>query len=299
MTNNAENINNDFQYNLGIEQIDISIKTFFENTLKVRITERDNIINVPILYGSPEKWKNIRKDGFLRDMRNRIMAPMIVYKRTSITKNKSFMRNIDINKPNMFITKMSKYNKDNTYEPLNVLNNRNTKNEFVNLIVPDYIDITYEFVMWTNYISQMNELIEIISPSDGSYWGDMKTHRFLVLFDSFSNTTEVNDGDDRIIRCNFDITLKGFILPNTLLRNIKQTKSYSYATVNFTESVVTELPTNQQIINITDGDNIITNDTYKEYESNNVNDIIIPEEKNLNDNNYQSLKDDYFKRMGI
>jgi hypothetical protein len=44
---------------------------------------------VPIIYGSPERWKSVQRDGFYRDKKGKIMMPLIVFKRTSVDKNRS------------------------------------------------------------------------------------------------------------------------------------------------------------------------------------------------------------------
>ena len=33
-------------------------------------------LNVPVLYGSPERWKSVQKDGFYRDKNGKIQAPL-------------------------------------------------------------------------------------------------------------------------------------------------------------------------------------------------------------------------------
>ena len=42
-------------------------KTYFENTIKPTVIQNGNRIAVPIIYGSPERWKSVQSDGALRD----------------------------------------------------------------------------------------------------------------------------------------------------------------------------------------------------------------------------------------
>ena len=56
-------------------------------------------IPVPVVYGSPEKWKSYQKDGYYRDLNGQIMAPLILFKRTGMTKNRSIANKIDANLP--------------------------------------------------------------------------------------------------------------------------------------------------------------------------------------------------------
>lgn len=239
MNNDATNIPIDNTLSFGLTDIDKAVEFHIKEKLNLKVTQNDKLIDVPIMYGSPERWKNVRKDGVFRDKRNKIQAPIIMYRRTNINKNKSLMRNIDVTSPNVMMSFQKNYSNENTYNSFNVLTNNIKPKEFVNIVVPDYIDITYEFIIWTNYISQMNELVEIISYNDGSYWGDLTTHRFLVTMDSFSNSVELSDGADRLVRSNFDILLKGFIIPQNIQRKIQDTKSISVKNVIFSESIDT------------------------------------------------------------
>ena len=36
---------------------------------------------VPVIYGSPERWKSIQKDAYYRDKKGAIMMPIIMFKR--------------------------------------------------------------------------------------------------------------------------------------------------------------------------------------------------------------------------
>jgi len=38
------------------------------------------------MYGSPERWKAVQKDGFHRDKNGKIQAPLIMFKRDSVEK---------------------------------------------------------------------------------------------------------------------------------------------------------------------------------------------------------------------
>ncbi len=57
-------------------------------------------LNVPVMYGSPEKWKSFQKDGYYRDQKGKIMAPLIMFKRTDIAKNRTIANKLDANYPN-------------------------------------------------------------------------------------------------------------------------------------------------------------------------------------------------------
>ena len=39
-------------------------------------------------------------------------------------------------------------------------------------MLPDYVNLSYDFIIWTSYIEQMNAIVEKVVYSDGAYWGD-------------------------------------------------------------------------------------------------------------------------------
>jgi hypothetical protein len=78
--------------------------------------------------------------------------------------------------------------------------------------MPDYMVLSYDFIVWTHYIEQMNKLIERINWSAGSYWGEPNKMRFRTNIESYSDATEVTDRE-RLIRTEFSVTLKGYLIP--------------------------------------------------------------------------------------
>ena len=87
---------------IGIQDIDESIMYYFQNVIRPFVIQNGTRIEVPIIYGSPEKWKSFQKDGYYRDQKGRIMAPLIMFKRTDITKNRAIANKLDANYPNNF-----------------------------------------------------------------------------------------------------------------------------------------------------------------------------------------------------
>ena len=84
--------------------------------------------------------------------------------------------------------------------------------EYYNVMMPDYVTLTYDFIIWTSYIQQMNKIVERVVYSDGAYWGDPKKLRFRSAVETFTDATEIGDAE-RLVRTNFTVTLKGYLLP--------------------------------------------------------------------------------------
>ncbi len=63
-------------FSIGLQDLDGAIIYYFNNTIKPQVFQDGEMINVPIIYGSPERWKSIQQDGFLRDSNNKVRVPL-------------------------------------------------------------------------------------------------------------------------------------------------------------------------------------------------------------------------------
>jgi hypothetical protein len=52
---------------IGLKDIDSSILYYLENVIKPIVTQNDRQLTVPVIYGSPERWKSMQADGFYRE----------------------------------------------------------------------------------------------------------------------------------------------------------------------------------------------------------------------------------------
>ena len=67
-----------------IIDMDSAIMYYFNEVIKPTVTENKETIKVPVMYASPERWVSIQKQGFMRDKRQQLITPLIVFKRTGI-----------------------------------------------------------------------------------------------------------------------------------------------------------------------------------------------------------------------
>lgn len=208
---------------VGLKDIDESIMYYFKNVIKPRITENGNLVNVPTRYGDPEMWKSVQKDGFIHDKKGKIIAPVIMYRRTGFSRDTE----ISSNKLARSLVQpyVKKWSSKNTYDKFSITNRLKPTYEYFNVVVPNYIIISYECVVWTHFINQMNKIVEQIQFSEGSYWGDKDKFKFRSTIDSFDQAVEISTDKGRIIKTNFTITIKGFLIPeqfNDLVTTQKQ-----------------------------------------------------------------------------
>jgi len=213
------------ELSIGLRDIDYTIKWYFDNVIRPEVDEFGEKVKVPVIYGSPEKWKNMQADGYFRDKEGKIQVPIIAYRRTGITKNKTLGSKVDGNYPQLYYTEEIKYNTNQRYDQFSVLNNRKPSRSFINTVIPDYVDITYDVLIWTDFMEHMNELVEAVLYSEGSYWGEPDKFKFRTKIDNFTNTTDLLQDSDRTIRTAFTINMSGYIITDALVRSLSKKQS--------------------------------------------------------------------------
>jgi hypothetical protein len=201
---------------LSVKLIDIdsAILYYFENIIQPSVEDNGENVKVPIMYASPERWKAIQRDGFMKDKKRQTITPVIAYRRTSIERDDSIPQDkLDANNPNMFYTFEKQFSQENRYDNFTLQQGLLPQKEYYNVTFPDYVVLNYDFIVWTTYIEQMNKIVEKVIYSDGAYWGDPEKLRFRSRIESFTDTTEVSDVE-RLVRTNFSVTLRGYLLPD-------------------------------------------------------------------------------------
>jgi hypothetical protein len=226
-------------FTVGIQDIDEAIMYYFKNVIKPYVVQNGERIEVPVIYGSPEKWKSFQADGYYRDLNGKIMAPLLVFRRTNIEKVKNIGNKLDANKPNNFGIFEKKYNKQNEYSKFNILNNVKPEKQYYATVIPDYVNITYECVIFTYYNDQLNKIMEAVQYASDSYWGDPARYKFKSSIDSFSTVSELVSDNERTVRSTFSIKLNGYIIPDVVQKDMTAIKKFSdKTTLTFTLETV-------------------------------------------------------------
>jgi len=206
-------------YTVGIQDIDEAVFYYLENVIKPTVYQNGESIPVPVLYGSPEKWKSYQKDGYLRDLKGSLMAPLIIFKRNNIEKNRTLANKMDANNPNNYGIFQKSYDPRNAYDAFNVLNNRKPEKQYYAVVAPDYVTVTYSFVVFTYYVEQLNKIVEAMNYASDAYWGNPERYKFQARINSFGFQTELNENAERAVRSTFDVTLNGYIIPDNIQKD--------------------------------------------------------------------------------
>ena len=214
-------------FSVGLKDIDESIMYYFDNVIKPTVIQNGERIPVPIIYGSPERWKSVQKDTYLRDKKGALMMPIIVFKRDSLEKNRSLANKLDANMPNLYTSWQKSYNVKNIYSNFNLLNNRIPTIQFTANVVPDYVNLTYSCIIQTYYVEQLNKIIEAINYASDSYWGNPERFKFKASIDSFATVTELQQSQERLVKGTFSLKMQGYIIPETIQKDLNSIKKYN------------------------------------------------------------------------
>jgi hypothetical protein len=235
--NDANNVNRATQtsfkddttkpFSIGLEDLDWAVMYYFENVIRPTVLQNGESLPVPVIYGSPEKWASFQKFGYIRDLQSRIMAPLLMFKRNNIEKNRGLANKLDANHPNNIAITNKKYSQQNAYSKFNILNGIKPEQTLYATVVPDYLTVTYDCAVFTYYNEQLNKIIEAVEYASDAYWGDPERFKFKTNIDSFASTVELSDNKERVVKSTFSLKMHGYIIPDTIQKGTTFVSKFS------------------------------------------------------------------------
>jgi hypothetical protein len=226
-----------------VYDIDYAIKWFIENQIQPQVEANGELIEVPVIFANGEKWDNVRRLGYLRDQKGMLQSPIIVLKRNSLTERDE-LKKLDVNRHvsgNQIIYKQ-KYNKRNRYQdelfPLPI-NEPISSQELYAINIPEYIDVNYDIMIWTDFTTQMNDLVEQIMPYGTFAWGnEFNKYRTFIQDMSFETINTV--GEDRLVRCTIPLLVNGTLMAEQEYRQSVVQKRFSIKKLSWATVIDTD-----------------------------------------------------------
>ena len=205
-------------FSITLKDVDTAVLNHVKNVMKPRVREANETFKIPVYYGNEERWKAVRKRGVLRDKNNSLILPLIMLKRTELSRNELSGQSYqhDIRRNSVEVVRANKWSKDNQYDRFSVQQGVQPVYDVITTGMPNYADITYEFILWTNFIEQMNPLVESFVDQSNTYWGDGANNKFLCILENISDASEMNQDGERFIKSTFTVTSKAYLLPEYL-----------------------------------------------------------------------------------
>jgi hypothetical protein len=220
---------------ITIYDVDFAIMYWLKKIGQASIDDNGRMIDLPVVYGAGEKWVQVQKNGFLRDTAGKLMSPICVVKRESIAPD-SDRRLLNVNDNpsanNIRLFRKRTPNNDR-YDLISKLANVKKTKEFYVVTLPEFIDVSYEVVIWTDYMEQMNHVIEDLIPTSGYVWGD--TWQFVTTIDNYNFETIAPTDSDRLVKCNISLNTKAMLLDEFEMKDSNVQKAFSLKRIVWNE----------------------------------------------------------------
>ena len=223
---------------VSIEDVDFAIISYIRDVIKPTVIENGLTIDVPIQYANGEKWAQVQAKGYMRDRKGKIMTPVLSLRRNNITERDT-LKSLGVNHNpagNDFVHR-NKHTTQNRYDRFNVLQGKKPAQEYYIAPVPEFVDVSYELLLWTEYTEQMNWLVEQLMPTSGFAYGT--THKFPSFLSDVSFETTNATGEDRVVRATIPMITKAALLSPFELRKSNFTKRFSVKRIIFGQETET------------------------------------------------------------
>jgi hypothetical protein len=227
---------------MTLEMINSTLMDYLTTVIGPTINDNETVRSVPVLYGIPERWATVRKDGFLRDPQNdKLLTPAIMLTRTTVKQSKL----VNPNNKYMHRTVTREWNNRNVYDRYALQNGIRPSLKIRNVIIPDYMDLTYDVIMWTEYQQQMDTLIEQINVENHEFWGNRNAFKFAISIEEFQGNNELPPSGDRVVRTRFQMNVQAYLLPEKVIQNFKlastNKEEFTKKKIIVTETIVNDL----------------------------------------------------------
>lgn len=204
--------------------VDLAMLEHMQDTVLPTVEIFEEKVKIPVLYGNPERWKAVQKEGYLRDRDGQVQLPLLMFKRNSISRDDSLSNTMN---RHVSYPTISRYSKKHKYDRFSAMTGTKRPVELYDIVIPDYVNITYEVIIWTDFTEHMNKIVEAFQYATDEYWGDKSGFKFRVKIDSFDNTTELSEGTQRIVRTSFTMAVYAYLLPEKFNNESTHKKSIS------------------------------------------------------------------------
>lgn len=192
---------------VDLYDIDESIKNHLETVVRFKITKNNNIVHVPVIYASPEKWVSMQQNGYLRDSSDKLITPLVALTRTGIEYRDDYRKNeVTKTDDNRWIYEKT-YSSQNKYSPFSLLNSKAPVKEYYSVELPRYVVLQYTVVLWCDFMQQLNELVEQLLFFNGTAFGKFTTY---IDAPSFEHSSE--PGADHYVKATFNLRTKAYLL---------------------------------------------------------------------------------------
>jgi len=220
---------------ITLYDIDFAVKSFVDNVMKLRVEDNGESILVPTIYANSEKWTSIQRNGYLKDKKGKTLVPLITFRRSSVNMKSELRRNKVATTNQLGYIIKPKYTVNSPYDKWSTMygDRDRTPQEYFITPIPDYVDVTYDFILWTEYQNQLNYIVEQFVYFTGQSFGERNSLKFSTNVDSFTMEDNNTTGQDRVVRSSFQITVHGYLLPKNVATEVTTKRFVSMNKIRF------------------------------------------------------------------
>jgi hypothetical protein len=109
----------DIKQSVNLFDIDYAIMSYLEDIVLPELDDNGKALKMPVVYGNSERWNGARRQGVYRDSKGKIQLPLMMIRRTSVSKNDS----IPMLNRHVSYQGITKYSKSNRYDRFTLLGN--------------------------------------------------------------------------------------------------------------------------------------------------------------------------------
>ena len=91
----------------------------------------------------------------------------------------------------------------------------------------DYVNLTYDFIISTYYVEQLNKIVEAINYASDSYWGNPERYQFRARIDNFATPVEIENKGERAVKATFSLKLYGYLVPDIVQKQLNSLKKFN------------------------------------------------------------------------
>lgn len=215
---------------ITLYDIDYAILYEIGENMGLQVPENGKIIDVPVIYADSELWTQIRGRGYIRDSKRRVMAPVVALRRTSVDADDR-LPTLDLNH---YVSRRKFYpykSLANRYDRFGNQSNRKPVNEFYLIDFPTYVRVSYDVIVWTKYMEQLNIICQAIIAQSNHMWGDAFTFR--TVANNISMDTTNNSGEDRVVSATLTLQVDGYLREEFEYQETTIQKAFTVKTVRF------------------------------------------------------------------
>lgn len=230
---------------ITLYDIDFAVKSFIDQTIQIKVDDNGEGITVPTLYANSEKWASIQRNGHLKDKKGKTLVPLITFRRSGVNMKSELRRNKVATTNQLGYVLKPRYSVNSPYDKWSTMYGNSAKplQEYFVTPIPDYVDVTYDFIAWTEYQNQLNFIVEQFVYFTGQSFGERNSLKFSTNVDSFSMEDNNTTGQDRVVRASFQITVHGYLLPKQIGTQTTTRKLVTPNSVIFGQEVYRDLLT--------------------------------------------------------